>query len=654
MLLMQTAVFRRVVRPLRAPVRGAVLSAMLLVFTAVGCRDAAAPPARSSADTVPSGGIDRDACRARLEAAISRLPPDSLAAITNLDGNVGALNAWLVECAADEVAGLTVSEQNLAFFDASARRAITSPRFTARDVAWVRDALISARLAQAVTSRAEENGADSEAVRIIRLFEWVGASLSLQMPEEADVPRGYLDFLLSGRGPLEARVWVFAVLLRQLQRDVVLLSPDEQADPAATAMLAVCLDDRMLLFDPRSWMPVAVDGDQTVFPDDTAGADWIRNRSGWQNVHAAIIAETSAVCPRMLVLQGQLPASSAAVLYEEIAGGTSPIRPLIERVTAASSGLLDASRMHWWSWPDEQINRFTAAQESERRTYTALMKHFEAPFEREPLQLDADFQELLSRPDLSAQQRDALWTQRWQMEYQRMEELRASGDMNKLFGRPSGRLLAVRLEQIQGRSDRSVIQRLQRVRTACMDDAIQMRVPTTIDPSGIRSIPIPEAIQNVNRQATGDALYWTALCQIDRRQPGTAITSLQSYRRQYPDGRWFYPSFLNQARALLMQGRTEDAVRILTQADAEANPDRAHVQALLKRIRRLLSDSEAEANAESPADADTPAEAGDGAGEPTSGLPDDADGGSDGDSQQPAEPSDSEPKPTSAAGESAD
>jgi outer membrane protein assembly factor BamD (BamD/ComL family) len=106
---------------------------------------------------------------------------------------------------------------------------------------------------------------------------------------------------------------------------------------------------------------------------------------------------------------------------------------------------------------------------------------------------------------------------------------------------------------------------------------------------GVESIPIPEAIQSVNRQATGSALYWIAICQMDRNQPGTAITSFASYRRQYPDGEWFYPSLMNQALAELAQGRQKAAAETLAEANQEGNPEKTRAAIVLKRLQSALA-----------------------------------------------------------------
>ena len=149
-----------------------------------------------------------------------------------------------------------------------------------------------------------------------------------------------------------------------------------------------------------------------------------------------------------------------------------------------------------------------------------------------------------------------------------------------------GNTITDRLNQVEGSADRRIIQQLQKIRNACIDDAIRYTVPRTVERSGYKSIPFPEAIQTVNRQAAGSALYWIAICQMDRSQPGTAITSFESYRRQYPDGMWFYPSLMNQALAELTQGRRDAALKTLTEADQEANPDQRHAATLRRRLQQ--------------------------------------------------------------------
>lgn len=542
----------------------------------------------------------QDSCRTRLDGAIRRLKPDSLRSISRLNTSVGALNAWLVECAADELTSLEVSDANLAFLESTVRRAVSAPRYTARDAAYIRDSMVAARLAQALVERAAADGDSSEVARLVHVFRWVGNNISLQSAEEQEnsASAGFLDTLLLGRGSLRSRVWVLATLLRQLQRDVVILVPGDTETGSESLdefLLAICLDDRVLLFDPHTWLPVPAAGDDSVWVDQPAGAEHLQADDRWKQPGIRMIAETPTVCPRLLVLQEQLPAAASAMLYEELAGGTSEILPLVERVVAAAPDVFDASRIAWWPWPDQQATAAAAPGEQQRRVHDALMKSFEAPFEREPVELERDFTELLAQPGLSQEVRDNLWAQRWQMEYEKMNELQQSGDSEKLFGRPSSRLLRTRFSQIEGSSDRSIIQQLQKIRNACIDDAITFSVPVFIERSGTRSIPIPEAIRNVNQQATGSALYWIGICQLDRSQPGTAITSFASYRRQYPEGAWFYPSLLNQAVAEAAQGRLEAAVKTLTEANQEDNPEQAHVAALLTRLQAVADASAADA-----------------------------------------------------------
>ncbi len=582
---------------------------LLLCFAAVaGCNEPPAPSQDDEAAIADSSRTSQDACRARLDGAISRLNPDRVASIGRTSSNVGALNAWLVECASEELQDVSASTENLSFLGETAQRAVTSPRFTARDAAYVRDSLVSARLAQAIVGRGDKEGERSDVDRVLDVFRWVGSNISLQGPNEPEVAKAFLDVLLTGRGKLEARVWVFAVLMRQLQRDAVLLMTDMD-DADSETLLAVSVDGAMLLFDPHAWLPVPSPDDDSVLVDRPAGTEYFEGKDNWNSTTALIVAETSAVCPRMLILQEQLPAESSAVLYEEIAGGTSEIRPLVDRVVSAAPNVLDASRIAWWSWPNEQIAAATGADEEQRRKYAELMKPFEAPFERKELELGTDFQEILSRNDISQEQRDSVWATRWEMEYRKMQELQASGDSEKLFGRASSRLLKTRFRQVEGNSDRSIIQQLQKIRNACFDDEIRMRVPPTVDPSGVRSIPIPEAIQEVNLSATGSALYWTAICQLDRRQPGTAITTLEGYRRQNPKGVWFYPSLQNQAKAELSQGRADAAIETLTEADSEENPDRKHAATLLRRLKKQITPPQEKAAASTePESNDTPDE----------------------------------------------
>ena len=579
----------------------AALLAVVLIGSGCGTKSDQSGPGDDTDDN--SVQVTQDSCRARLDTATRRLNPSSLSAITRLKAAVGALNAWLVDCAADDLREVQASEANLAFLDVTAQRAVLSPRFTARDAACVRDSLIASRLSQSIVTRTSGHDAETDTDRIIRIFRWVGINIALESAAETGVVKGFLDTLLTGRGSVRSRVWVLAVLLRQLQRDAVILLPADSAgepEDASEFLISVCLDDRMLLFDPHAWLPVPDANDNSVRVNRPAGAEFLEADERWNSPQILIVAETSNVCPRMLLLQEQLPAESSAILYEELAGGTSEDRPLTERVTAAAVGVFMEENIRWWGWPDQQATAAIARDEQQRRKYDALVKPFEAPFEREPLELGQDFNRALTE-DLTQAQREHLWGQRMQMEYDRIQQLVTNDNLDKLFGRPSGRLLKTRLAQVKGGRDRTIIQQLQKIQNACLDDAIRFAVPKRVDPTGERSIRIPDAILTVNRQATGSSLYWIAICQMDRSKPGTAITGFQSYRRQNPDGAWFYSSLMNQAISELEQGRRKTAAETLMKADHESNPDRRQAAILLQRLQAAMA-SEAEPTDDLPHD----------------------------------------------------
>ncbi|MCH2201888.1 MAG: hypothetical protein MK102_07950 [Fuerstiella sp.] len=566
----------------------AVLLCCVTVNT--GCGPEQEPSASSTVQTDAQDQSTLDACRMRLEGVARRFRPDSLSAINDLTSSVGALNAWLVECAAQELKTLSVSEANLAYLNPAAQRSVSAPRFSVRDVIYVRDSLIVSRLAQAIVERSNSPH-DLEFSQVLSLFRWVGNNISLEGTAAAGTSMGFLDTLLTGQGTVRSRVWLLAALLRQLQIDVVILLPnDAREDPEDDSefLIAACVNDKLVLFDPLTWLPIPSADDDSVQINNPAGADYLATNDRWNLPQVRIVAETSALCPRMLVLQEQLPAKLSAILYEEISGGTSDIRPLIERLVSSAPEIILADRFEWWDWPDQQATAAMALDESQQRTRDQQMKSFEAPYNRDPLDLGTDFNEILSDPSLTSEQREALWQQKWKMEIAKIRELEKERDLKKLFGRPSDYLLKIRLEQVEGSSDRRIIQQLQRIRNACIDDAIRFTVPLSVDHTGQKSIPIPESLQKVNLAATGNSLYWTGLCQMDRSQSGTAVSAFRNYRRQYPDGKWFYPSLMNQALSEMAQGRYDAAFATLSEADHMANPERRRVVLMLERLQAAI------------------------------------------------------------------
>ena len=154
------------------------------------------------------------------------------------------------------------------------------------------------------------------------------------------------------------------------------------------------------------------------------------------------------------------------------------------------------------------------------------------------------------------------------------------------FGKPSRRLLKTRIQQLMGQNGVDITRELQQVRIAGSVTSQKVAVPKVLQErigKQVIEVQVPSMIQEVNRSSKGSAIYWTGLCQLQNGSPGTAITTFRNYRRQI-DSNWNYPSLMAQVEAVLLQDRQEDAIKLLQEADNEANPEQLRAQLLLSQL----------------------------------------------------------------------
>ena len=171
----------------------------------------------------------------------------------------------------------------------------------------------------------------------------------------------------------------------------------------------------------------------------------------------------------MLILQQRLEATDSANLYEELVGGTSEIRPLKERVCAVIGSVWKPEALKIWSVPEQRIAAAAALSEEQKQAYTLLMRPFDSPFERESLNIG----NLLADPNVN----EAELTLEKKMEAKMMALEKLLERSDDLFGKPSRRLLITRVQQIMGNFEVEMIQDLQGIRIACMQERIELEVP---------------------------------------------------------------------------------------------------------------------------------------------------------------------------------
>ena len=584
-----------------------LLSTLLLAAGLTGCGETPAPvkvedPAQQQVNT-------EEESRRKLSTAIQRIQPETMATQTRREMVVNSLNSWLATSAESDVEKIKISEQNSAALSPAALRTATAVRYTENDIVYIRDCLLMKKLTESVWKQADSistSGQASEQERIVALFRHLMRNMSLLQADSTRIPVGLYEAMLTGIGSVDDRVRAFAEALRQRSLDSIVLQAATPGDPAspditlaADLLIGVVVDDRLLLFDPLRATAVPKPGDAGAIVTDPAGLEAISNQDRWKTGSAFVVCHPSAFAPRMLILQERLEASDSAILYEELVGGTSEIRPLTERLCTVVGSVWKPDALKVWSVPEQRIAAAAALSEEQKQAYTLLMRPLDSPFERESLNIG----NLLADPTVN----EAELTLEKKMEAKMLALEKLLERSDDLFGKPSRGLLTARVQQIMGNFDIEMIQDLQGIRIACMQEKIELEVPIDDKKAAVVPFVLPKTILDVQRSAVGDTLYWTSMSQLSRNDMGAAVATLRSYRRQYPDEKSFYASLINEAEALITLGDLKSAAVALKEADVDKSPDRARAQWMLNRLGAAAVPAEAPP-AENPASPEKPSE----------------------------------------------
>ena len=335
------------------------------------------------------------------------------------------------------------------------------------------------------------------------------------------------------------------------------------------------LGTEVLLYDPLRGVPLPAATDTAPLPAVPGRLSEIGGLDRWKSASVWLPTHPSAAAPRMLVLQQRLDASDALVLYEELAGGTSEIRPFLQRISGAVSSVWPVEAIRVWPVQEQRIAAAATLDEQQRQALTQMLRPFDSPFERESIDLD----KMLTDPTVDESKLTKEQLQ--QMKAEAAAKLLEKSDA--LFGKPSRRLLQARISQIGGNFELSMIQQLQQIRVACLQEVVELSF--SIDgKEAVGRLPLPESILSVQRSAVGDTLYWTAMSQLSRAEYGTAVQTFRNHRRQYPEDRNRLAALMNEAECLLEFGDPAGAAAVLSEADVPENPELARVQWLKARL----------------------------------------------------------------------
>lgn len=569
--------------------KGRVLLVVLVVIfgSLVMLPDNKPKPDEQNPDDSEDSVSTEDECERKLLAAIKRLRPGTLALAPRPERSVVALNRWMEGCGSEEDS--QINEKTLELTDNNPR--VTSAQFTVSDADYIRNCLLLRDLTRSLAQQDSDSEQTGEVDRVETIFRWVVRNVSLLPKDSNRVPLGLFETLVSGRGTAEDRVWAFAEALRQ-QAFYNVFAVTTEAAPAdgasrldtARLLVVVGLADTSVVYDPEAGMIVSTDGSPAIVSDLTS-------HDRWKASSPQVIAQLSTFAPRMLMLEENLPSSDnpekdvAAILYVQLTPDeSSNLKSILEIAEEVGGAAWSPDTVGIWDYPERRAVTAASRTQEQVTAFTELFRMFDAPFERDVARMES-MEEMPNVPEeLSAGDRAEFLESRLIEEFARMSGPDSS--IEDRFGKPSRRLLKTRIQQLMGQNGVDITRELQQVRIAGSVTSQKVAVPKVLQErigKQVIEVQVPSMIQEVNRSSKGSAIYWTGLCQLQNGSPGTAITTFRNYRRQI-DSNWNYPSLMAQIEALLLQDRQEDAIKLLQEADNEANPEQLRAQLLLSQL----------------------------------------------------------------------
>ncbi|MCA8985282.1 MAG: tetratricopeptide repeat protein [Planctomycetaceae bacterium] len=460
------------------------------------------------------------------------------------------LNQWLLSCA--EWSGREISPDAPEFqghFDAEEISDLNQRAASQLDILFLRDQLLVRSLVEHVLQ-----DVPTDAAKVRRVFEFVCRNVAhdeklihplLLDPQTRDtlgphsIPRSLQDICLTGRGTPEDRTWLLAAFLQQLNLKTLLIEAPA-SEPAVDAryryLAVVPLDDSILIFSPglgvefrpaaEQWTPARLAGGwEEVFQgwpgNDPAALELLAPllSQDWAKGRVLLPYSILQTSPRMAAMQLELVGDTVCEVSLPLSGeGGQP--GLVDGLRAAVRDFLPDFRPVFWEYPQVTYSRLVAKEPQAERLRQLAMATL--------------FKEVVSVRSSEDQKEQRVFTQ----------------NLEK-------RMLMARLDHLTGNHEEAI------------STYIKLRLQQGMAGDG------PEiALENLLRYLQAEnAHYWSALAQFENGDYRSAGDTLQNYLARYPEGNWVAPGRELWARALMNQGKREQAMQLL-ESDKAQGPER--------------------------------------------------------------------------------
>ena len=582
--------------------------ALLALFVPMGCtsQTSVAPQgagtgpatgAATTAGTTPAvasqnnEGEESDSCDELLKSLFDIYRIDKFE--TTFDISIGAnrMNDWYRGCGSRAGApaspGLPEGARDL--FSGAQQALMTGDQYRPRDASHLRDCVLLSTVANRLLKSPLTAG-QSELDRAIASFDHVVANIQLQNRHDADLPFTLYEIYLLGKGTAADRAWLFVNTLRALRIDAVLLTAPESEDPGISSepvpfLVGVPIEGEVYLFDPLLGIPVpGPDSQGAVLRPATlkqvqTQPELLGNLGSAEKPYpltatqltkpgALFVGDLTYFSATARVLQ-QVFAGEHSVLVSDPLEDIDNIPGLWSRLATAGQQMWDVGALKFWKYPQEQVTRSLALDDSSRDVRKGLKLRFMAYLVATPIpSMPGKF--LVTG---SKESRDPA--------LQGLDNRDAGvGSFSRTESRStSGRQMEARLAQLSGK----------------LPEALRAYVEVQSNSREILQIPDgnlamdqrlgPINVKRFHALAIDDAVYWSGLCQLEQGQYGPAVSTFDRYLRQA--GR--VSEWVRQARrmkgvALAAQGKFEEAAKAVEGVPDE-DPEAPGLNALAKAWR---------------------------------------------------------------------
>lgn len=337
-------------------------------------------------------------CTRDLERILAGMSPGRLGINTGSEDLTVELNRWFAKCGQDIEEELS-SDADLQkqLFDADTYESLQEDRYVASDIEHVRMSLLAKQIVENAISNVE---AVTEKPAVI--FEFVVRHIAVTNDQNslmAELPATPYWALVRGLGSAEHRAWTFATLLRQINLDAFIVTPQAQPD---LWLIGVSLPDGSVqLFEPRLGLPVpALDSGKNPFPTNVAtltvatenpavlkqlavaNEDYPLAPAALKDINVQIIGHQSLWANRTAKLQYMISPLQGVQLYDGI--GKNALRPeggQRERLITLGkkNELWDESQIKIWEFPLEQRSALITAGQDENSNLRTIDAIFAGP-----------------------------------------------------------------------------------------------------------------------------------------------------------------------------------------------------------------------------------------------------------------------------------